>query len=137
MTSLDEIIVTTQAHQEFNHSLVQNREKPCTIDCMTPRGLPTPADIHATYLRGEEAVGALVGELTALILNLQARVEALEDHLGKTAATVASPRAATDYRSPARTICATAAAKRVVRSQATRVTRCMPWRSQTTSTSTP
>jgi transposase len=50
---------------------------------MTPRGLPPPADIQATYLQGAEAVRALVGELTALILNLQARVEALEDQLGK------------------------------------------------------
>ena len=50
---------------------------------MTPRGLPTPADVHAAYLQGEEAVLALVGELTVLILNLQARVAALEDQRGK------------------------------------------------------
>ena len=50
---------------------------------MTPRGRPTPADIHATSLRGEEAVRALVGALPALIRTLQARVEGLEDHLGK------------------------------------------------------
>ena len=43
---------------------------------MTPQGLPTLEDIHATYLQGEEAVRALVGELIALILTLQARVEA-------------------------------------------------------------
>src|SRR5499427_1025176 len=50
---------------------------------MTPQGLPTPADVHAAYVQGEEAVLALVGTLTALILNLQARVEALEAQLGK------------------------------------------------------
>jgi transposase len=50
---------------------------------MTPQGLPTPEDVHAAYVQGEEAVLALVGIWTALILNLQARVNALEDHLGK------------------------------------------------------
>ena len=50
---------------------------------MIPRGLPTPEDVHAAYLPGEEAVLALGGPLTALILNLQARVDALEDQLGK------------------------------------------------------
>jgi hypothetical protein len=50
---------------------------------MTPRGLPNPADVHAAYVQGEEAVLALVDALTVLILNLQARVEALEAQLGK------------------------------------------------------
>ena len=50
---------------------------------MIPRGLPTPDDVHAAYLQGEEAVQTLVGALTALLLNLQARVNALEDQLGK------------------------------------------------------
>jgi len=50
---------------------------------MTPRDLPTPEDVHAAYLQGEEAVLALVGALTALLLNLQARMNALEDQLGK------------------------------------------------------
>ena len=67
---------------------------------MTPRGLPTPADIHATYLRGEEAVGALVGELTALILNLQARVEALEDHLGKNSRNSSKPPSSDGLQKP-------------------------------------
>jgi transposase len=58
---------------------------------MTPQGLPTPEDIHATYLQGEEAVRALVGELIALILTLQARVEALEDQLGKNSRNSSKP----------------------------------------------
>jgi len=58
---------------------------------MTPQGLPTPEDVHAAYLQGEEAVLALVGMLTALILNLQARVNALEDHLGKNSRNSSKP----------------------------------------------
>src|SRR4029450_9840859 len=50
---------------------------------MTLQGLPTPEDVRAAYLQGEEAVQALVGRLTALILALQARVNDLEDQHGK------------------------------------------------------
>jgi len=67
---------------------------------MTPRGLPTPEDIHATYLQGEEAIRALVGELTALILNLQARVEALEDHLGKNSRNSSKPPSSDGLQKP-------------------------------------
>jgi transposase len=69
---------------------------------MTPRGLPTPEDIHATYLQGEEAIRALVGELTALILNLQARVEALEDHLGKNSRNSSKPPSSDSLQKPRR-----------------------------------
>jgi len=58
---------------------------------MIPRDLPTPDDVHAAYLQGEEAMLALVGKLTALILNLQARVEALEDQLGKNSRNSSKP----------------------------------------------
>ena len=50
---------------------------------MTPRDLPTPEDVHAAYVQGEAAVLALVERLTALIVNLQTRVNAIEDQLGK------------------------------------------------------
>jgi hypothetical protein len=48
---------------------------------MTSQGLPTPEDVHTAYVQGEEAVLALVGMLTALILNLQAGGNALEEAL--------------------------------------------------------
>jgi len=67
---------------------------------MTPRGLPTPTDIHAAYLQGEEAVLALVGELTALIFNLQARVEALEDQVGKTSRNSSKPPSSDGLQKP-------------------------------------
>src|SRR5213592_517032 len=75
--------VTAQAHQEVHRSPVQNSEKQCTIDPMTPPGLPNPDDVHDAYLQGEESVLPLVRALTVLILKLQARVETLEDQLGK------------------------------------------------------
>ena len=67
---------------------------------MTPQGLPTLEDIHAAYLQGEEAVRALVGELIALILNLQARVEALEDHLGKNSRHSSKPPSSDGLQKP-------------------------------------
>lgn len=67
---------------------------------MTPRGLPTPEDVHVTYLQGEEAVQALVGELTALLLNLQARVAALEDHLGKNSRNSSKPPSSDGLQKP-------------------------------------
>jgi transposase len=67
---------------------------------MTPRGLPTPADVHAAYLQGEEAVLALVSQLTALILNLQARVDALEDQLGKNSRNSSKPPSSDGLQKP-------------------------------------
>ena len=43
------------------------------------------------YVQGEDAVLALVGTLTALILALQARVNAIEDQLGKTSRNSSKP----------------------------------------------
>ena len=58
---------------------------------MRPQGLPTPEDVHAAYVQGEEAVLTLVGALTALILDLQARVNAIEDQLGKNSRNSSKP----------------------------------------------
>src|SRR5262245_60683819 len=58
---------------------------------MTPQGVPTPADVRAAYVQRAEAVLARVGTLTALILNLQARVNALEDQLGKNSRNSSKP----------------------------------------------
>jgi len=67
---------------------------------MIPRGLPTPDDVHAAYVQGEEAMLALVGKLTALILTLQARVEALEDHLGKNSRNSSKPPSSDGLQKP-------------------------------------
>ena len=67
---------------------------------MTSRELPTPEDVHAACLQGEEAVLALVGMLTALILNLQARVNALEDQLGKNSRNSSKPPSSDGLQKP-------------------------------------
>src|SRR5882672_11722637 len=67
---------------------------------MIPRDLPTPDDVHAAYVQGEEAMLALVGKLTALILNLQARVEALEDQLGKNSRNSSKPPSSDGLQKP-------------------------------------
>jgi transposase len=66
---------------------------------MTPQGLPTPEEVRAAYVQGEEAVLALVGTLTALILNLQTRVNALEDQLGKNSRNSSKPPSSDDKSS--------------------------------------
>ncbi len=50
---------------------------------MTPNPLPTPEQIRAVYHQGEEATVALVEHLVQLITHLEARVQQLEDQLGK------------------------------------------------------
>src|SRR5215470_6138702 len=67
---------------------------------MTPQGLPTPEDVHAAYVQGEEAVLALVGALTAIILDLQARVNAIEDQLGKNSRNSSKPPSSDGVRKP-------------------------------------
>ena len=67
---------------------------------MTPQGFPPPEDVHAAYVQGEEAVLALVGMLTALLLNLQARVHALEDPLGKNSRTSRKPPSSDGLQKP-------------------------------------
>jgi len=70
------------------------------MDYMTSQELPTPDDVHAACLQGEEAVLALVGMLTALILNLQARVNALEDQLGKNSRNSSKPPSSDGLQKP-------------------------------------
>jgi transposase len=67
---------------------------------MTPQGLPTPEDVHAAYVQGEEAVLTLVGALTALILDLQARVNAIEDQLGKNSRNSSKPPSSDGLQKP-------------------------------------
>ena len=67
---------------------------------MTLQGLPTSEEVRAAYVQGEEAVLALVGTLTALIINLQARVNALEDHLGKNSRNSSKPPSSDGLQKP-------------------------------------
>jgi transposase len=67
---------------------------------MIPQGLPTPEDVHAAYLQGEAAVLALVEALTSLFLNLQTRVNALEDQLGKNSRTSSKPPSSDGLQKP-------------------------------------
>src|SRR5215475_4833712 len=67
---------------------------------MTLQGLPTPEDVHAAYGQGEEAVLALVGALTALILDLQARVHAIEAQLGTNSRNSSKPPSSDGLQKP-------------------------------------
>ena len=67
---------------------------------MTLQGLPTSEDVRAAYVQGEEAVLALVGTLTALLFNLQARVNALEDQLGKNSRNSSTPPSSDGLQQP-------------------------------------
>ena len=67
---------------------------------MTPRDLPTPEDVHAAYVQGEAAVLALVERLTALIVTLQTRVNAIEDHLGKNSRNSSKPPSSDGLQKP-------------------------------------
>jgi len=50
---------------------------------MTPSPLPTDEDVRVVYRQGEDAVVALFSELRAVIRQLEARIQALEDQLAK------------------------------------------------------
>ena len=67
---------------------------------MIPPDLPTAEDVHSAYLQGEEAVLALVEALTSLLLNLQARVNALEDQLGKNSRPSSKPPSSDGLQKP-------------------------------------
>src|SRR4029453_15760775 len=67
---------------------------------MTLQGLPTPEDVHAAYVQGEEVVLTLVGALTAILLDLQARVNAIEDQLGKNSRNSSKPPSSDGLQKP-------------------------------------
>jgi transposase len=58
---------------------------------MTPHDLPTPEQVQAVYEQGEEATIALVTQLIAVIQNLEARVQTLEDQLTKNSGNSSKP----------------------------------------------
>ena len=70
------------------------------IEAMTPQGFPTSEAVRAAYVQGEEAVLALVGTLIALILNLQARVNALEDQLRNNSRNSSKPPSSDGLQKP-------------------------------------
>src|SRR5918911_3538851 len=67
---------------------------------MTPQGLPTPEDVHAAYEQGEEAVLALVGALTAIILDLHEGVHAIEAQRGKNSRNSSKPPSSDGLQKP-------------------------------------
>src|SRR5499425_942808 len=70
------------------------------MGCMTPRSLPTPDDVHAAYVQGEEAVLAVLEVLTTLIFALQARVAALEDQRGQNSRNSSKPPSSDGLQKP-------------------------------------
>lgn len=58
---------------------------------MTPIPLPTHEQIHAVYQQGEEAVVALIDQLVQVIVQLEARVQALEDQVAKNSGNSSKP----------------------------------------------
>ncbi len=58
---------------------------------MTPIPLPTHEQIHAVYQQGEEAVVALIDQLIQVIVQLEARVQVLEDQVAKNSGNSSKP----------------------------------------------
>jgi transposase len=67
---------------------------------MTPLPLPTDDDVRAVYRQGEDAVVALFSELRAMIRQLEARIQALEDQLAKNSGNSGKPPSSDGLRKP-------------------------------------
>jgi len=67
---------------------------------MSLRSVPSSEEIHAAYLQGEEAVRALVEGLVAMIYQLAASVQALEDQLAKNSRNSSKPPSSDGLEKP-------------------------------------
>ena len=67
---------------------------------MTPLPLPSDNDVRAIYHQGEEAVVALFREGCAVIRQLEARIQALEDQLAKNSGNSSKPPSSDGLRKP-------------------------------------
>lgn len=70
------------------------------METMTPNPLPTSEQVQSVYQQGEDAVVALVNQLVQMIIQLEARVQALEDQLAKNSGNSSKPPSSDGLRKP-------------------------------------